>query len=94
MDVQQIGLVAGIALMVVGTALGGFAFQRRKRVTAQVSNGIAIGGDVKGSIVVNQSPASPASAKHGGHGLTIIAIVVEIVGIVVTLWHAYHLASS
>ena len=94
MDVQQIGLAAGIGLMVVGTALGGFAFQRRKRVTVQASNGIAIGGDVEGSLVVNQSPASPAPAKHGGHGLTIIAIVVEIVGIVVTLWHAYHLAAS
>jgi hypothetical protein len=90
MDSTLIGLVAGIVLIVIGTSLLIVSLLRRKRVTVQANGGIAIGGGVKNSTVVNRS----APPKHGGHGLTVIAIVVELVGIVVTLWHAYHMAST
>ena len=94
MDSTLIGLVAGIVLIVIGTSLLIVSLLRRKRVTVQANGGIAIGGGVKNSTVVNRSSSPAAPSKHGGHGLTVIAIVVELVGIVVTLWHAYHMAST
>jgi hypothetical protein len=93
MDSQQIGLAAGIAMIVIGTILLVVSLMRRKRVMAQAHGGIAIGGSVKNSTVISQSRSSTPHAKHGGHGLTIVAIVVELVGIAVTLWHASHMAS-
>ncbi|TXH65485.1 MAG: hypothetical protein E6Q88_13730 [Lysobacteraceae bacterium] len=93
MDSQQIGLVVGIAMIVIGTILLVVSLVRRKRVTVQASNGIAIGGSVNNSTVISQSRSSEPQSKHGGHGLTIVAIVVEPVGIAVTLWHASHMAS-
>lgn len=93
MDSQQIGLAAGIAIIVIGTVLLAVSLMRRKRITVQASNGIAIGGNVENSTVINQPPAPKPQTKHGGHGLTIVAIVVELVGIAVTLWHASHMAS-
>lgn len=93
MDSQQIGLAAGIAIIVIGTVLLVVSLVRRKRVTVQAHGGIAIGGNVENSTVISQPRSSEPSAKHGGHGLTIVAIVVELVGIAVTLWHASHMAS-
>ena len=98
MDSQQIGLVVGIAMIVIGTILLVVSLVRRKRVTVQASNGIAIGGSVNNSTVnnstvISQSRSSTPQTKRGGHGLTIVAIVVELVGIAVTLWHASHMAS-
>lgn len=86
----EIGIYVGAALMLAGVLL--FVLGRRKRGTAVSSNGsVSVGGDNSGSIVnINQTSGSP---KHGGgHGLTIVAMVVELIGIGVTLWHAYHLA--
>lgn len=93
MDSQEIGLAAGIAVMVFGAILLVVSLVRRKRVTVQAHGGIAIGGNVKNSTVISQSRSSESQAKHGGHGLTIVAIVVELVGIAVTVWHASHMAS-
>lgn len=93
MDANLIGLVAGLATFVLGTGLLLFSLLRRKRVVVQANSGIAIGGSVDSSTVINQSSSSASPAKHHGHGLTIVAIVVELIGIAVTLWHAYHMAS-
>ncbi len=78
--------------MVVGVLL--FAVGRRKQSSAVASNGsVAVGGNNSGSIVNINQPSAPPS-HSGGHGLTIAAIIVELVGIGVTLWHAYHLTAK
>jgi hypothetical protein len=78
--------------MVVGVLL--FAAGRRKRSSAVASNGsVAVGGNNSGSIINVNQPSAPPS-HSGSHGLTIAAIVVELFGIGVTLWHAYHLAGK
>lgn len=85
------GIYVGLGLMVVGVLL--FSVGRRKRSSAVSSEGsVAVGGNNSGSIVnINHISAPPSHS--GGHGLTIAAIIVELVGIGVTLWHAYHMAA-
>lgn len=88
----EIGMFVGLGLMVVGVLL--FAAGRRKRSSAVASNGsVAVGGNNSGSIVnINQPSATPS--RSGGHGMTTAAIIVELIGIGVTLWHAYHLVAK
>lgn len=95
MDSTLIGLVAGIVLIALGTVLLIVALMRRKRTAVQADRGsVAVGGSNSG-IIINHGNQNAAPAKHaGGHGLTITAIIIELVGIAVTLWHAYHMASS
>ena len=85
-------LYAGFALMILGAAL--FLAGRRagsKNVRVEASGGsIAVGGNNKGSIT-NLSMGAPPPASHGNHWLTWLGILVELVGIGVTLWHARHL---
>ena len=86
-----IGMYVGIGLMAVGGVLF-FAVGRRKQSSAVASNGsVAVGGNNSGPIVNINQPSAPPS-HSGGHGLTIAAIIVELAGIAVTFWHAYHLA--
>lgn len=98
---SQVELIVGVALMVLGIIL--FVFSRRsksKSVQVIASGGsIAVGGNNSGSINYNQPPqlaptAAPAPAQHGSHALTWVAIAVELVGIGVTVWHAWHLAHA
>lgn len=87
-----IGTYVGLGLMVVGVLL--FAVGRRKRSGAVSSSGsVSVGGNNSGSIININQPSAPPS-HSGGHGLTIMAMIVELVGIGVTLWHAYHLAAK
>jgi len=91
-EVDAIGMYVGLGLVVVGVLLF-VAGQRKRRSTVSSNSSVAVGGNNSGSIVnVNQSSA-PA-AHSGGHGLSIAAIIVELIGIAVTLWHAFHLASK
>ncbi len=92
MNSQWVYIGLGIGLIVLGALL--FAVARRKTSSATASQGsVAVGKNNSGQIVnVNQQSSPPTHS--GGHGLTVIAIVVEVVGIAVTLWHAFHLAAK
>lgn len=86
-----LGIGFGLGLIVMGILL--FAIGRRKRNGTIASHGsVAIGRDNSGSIF-NINQLAPQSGHSGGHAITILAIFVELIGIGVTLWHAYHLAA-
>jgi len=89
--VGEVGIYVGAGLMLVGVLLFVLAHHKRGTVVSSSNGSVAVGGDSNGSIVnINQTHGS---SKHGGgHGLTIAATIVELIGISVTLWHAYHLA--
>lgn len=87
-------LYIGIGLIVLGFLLFLFIFLSRKPSVSADGGSTAMGGSNSG-IVLNTNINQPKEEKHsGGHGLTIVAIIVEIVGIGVTLWHAFHLAAK
>jgi hypothetical protein len=87
-------IYVGVGLMVFGVVLFGIA-QIFKGNTVKADNGsIAIGGD-SGAPIINTHINQKAAEKHsGGHGLTYVAVVVELTGIGVTIWHALHLAAK
>jgi hypothetical protein len=78
--------------MVLGVLL--FAVARRKTSSATASQGSVSVGNNNSGQVVNINHQSSPPAHSGGHGLTLIAIFVEVVGIAVTLWHAFHLTAK
>lgn len=86
-------LFVGLALIVLGVVL--FVVGRRsgsKNVRVEASGGsVAVGGNNKAPIT-NVNVGAQTPAPHGNHWLTWVAIVVEVIGIGVTLWHAWHLA--
>jgi len=87
----------GIGLIVAGIVIFLFGRFRTDKTTVSASHGsVAIGGKSTGNIKninIGQQPAARAGG-HGGHTVTIIAILVELVGIGVTIWHAMHLAAK
>jgi len=86
-----LGIGIGLGLVVIGFFL--FAAGRRKQSGAVASNGsVAVGRDNSGTILNINQP--PQSGHSGGHSLTLAAILVELVGIGVTLWHAYHMVAK
>lgn len=88
------GLYVGLALMAVGIALFLVGRSKSKSVRVEAHSGsIAVGGKNTGSIT-NTNIGAPPAAAHGSHGLTKVAIGVELVGIAVTLWHAWHLSAK
>lgn len=88
-------LYIGFALMVLGVVL--FLVGRRagsRSIRVEASGGsIAVGGSNKGSIT-NVNLGAPPTMSHGTHWLTWVAIIVELIGIGVTIWHALHLAAK
>lgn len=87
-------IYVGLALMALGIVL--FFIGRSKSKTARVeasSGSVAVGGKNTGSIT-NLNIGAPPTAAHGSHSLTYWAIGVEMVGIAVTLWHAWHMAAK
>ncbi len=87
-------LYVGLALMALGIVLFFIGRSKSKTVRVEASSGsVAVGGKNTGSIT-NLNVGTPPSAEHGVHSLTYLAIVVEIVGIAVTLWHAWHMAAK
>ena len=87
-------LYVGLALMALGIVLFIVGRSRSKSMRVEASgSSVAVGGKNTGSITNLNVGASPAAA-HGSHSLTYVAIGVELVGIAVTLWHAWHMAAK
>ena len=87
-------LYAGLALMALGIVLFFVGRTKFKSVRVEASGGsVAVGGKNTGSIT-NLNVGAPTAAAHGSHSLTDWAIGVEMAGIAVTLWHAWHLAAK
>lgn len=94
-------LYLGIALMALGIVL--FLIDRWKSKIDQskpkavgveaIGGSVAVGGKNTGSIT-NLNVGAQLTAAHGSHTLTYWAIGVELVGIAVTLWHAWHMAAK
>lgn len=93
----MVGLILGVILMLIGGGLIYAGTKRNKKVDVVASNGsMAVGGNNTGVMInsaQNNAPPNPVHKSHGG-GLTILAIIVELAGIGVTVWHAVHLASK
>lgn len=87
-------LYVGLALMALGIVLFFIGRSKSKTVRVEASSGsVAVGGKNTGSITNLNVGATPTAA-HGSHSLTYWAIGVELVGIAVTLWHAWHMAAK
>lgn len=87
-------LYVGLTLMVLGIVLFFIGRSKSKKVRVEASNGsVAVGGKNTGSIT-NLNVGTPSPAAHGSHSITYLAIGVELVGIAVTLWHAWHMAAK
>jgi hypothetical protein len=87
-------LFFGIALMCLGIAFFIAGRIKSKNVRVEASNGsVAIGGRNSGPITNTTISAQPA-VTHGSHWLTILSIVVELAGMAVVFWHAWHVAAK
>jgi hypothetical protein len=87
-------LYVGVALMALGIVIFVIGRLKSKTVRVEASGGsVAVGGKNTGSIT-NLNVGAPPTATHGAHSLTYWAIGVELVGIAVTLWHAWHMAAK
>lgn len=87
-------LYVGLALMALGIVLFFIGRSKSKAMRVEASSGsVAVGGKNTGSIT-NLNIGAPPTATHGSHSLTYWAIGVELVGIAVTLWHAWHMAAK
>ena len=81
-------LLLGIGLMIAGGVL--FALGRRPVVKAS-SGSVAVGGNSSAPITNVNVGSHNKNAAHGSHAITVVAIFVEIIGIAVVIWHAWHL---
>ena len=87
-------LYVGLGLMALGIVLFVVSRSRSKTVRVEASGGsVAVGGKNRGSIT-NLNVGAPLAASHASHSLTYVAIGVELVGIAVTIWHAWHMAAK
>lgn len=87
-------LYVGLGLMALGIVLFVVSRSRSKTVRVEASGGsVAVGGKNRGSIT-NLNVGAPPAASHASHSLTYVAIGVELVGIAVTIWHAWHMAAK
>jgi hypothetical protein len=87
-------LILGFALMVFGLVLFLVGRSKSTIVRVEANNGsVAIGGKNSGTITNTNIGAVPV-ASHGSHWLTILAIIVELAGMAVVIWHAWHLAAK
>lgn len=88
------GLIFGFALMGLGIVLFLVGRSKFKNIRVEASNGsVAIGGKNSGTITNTNIGALPI-ASHDSHWLTVVAIVVELAGMAVVIWHAWHLAAK
>lgn len=91
---RSMALYLGLVLMALGIVLFFIGRQKSRTVRVVASGGsIAVGGKNTGSIT-NLNVGTPPPAAHGTHLLTYAAVGVELVGIAVTLWHAWHMAAK
>lgn len=80
-------MALGIVLFFIGRS-------RSNAVRVEASGGsVAVGGKNTGSITNLNVGGGPAAA-HDSHALTYASIVVELVGIAVVLWQAWHTAAK
>jgi hypothetical protein len=83
------GLIAlGLVFFFIGRRSGG-----GKSISANRGS-IAIGGSSYGPVTNIQSVSQKATERSGEHWITVVAIITELVGIGITIWHAYHLATA
>ncbi len=81
-----LGLVAiGVVLHLVGRGLS------KGRAVSASHGSIAIGGNSSGPIVNTNTEANRGEGL-GHNWIHIIAIITEVAGITVTVWHASHSA--
>ena len=93
----MVGIILGSVFMIVGGLLIVFGIKRNKKVNVSASNGsMAIGGNNSGLMInsASNNTSSLPEPKSHGHGITIIGIVIELIAIGVTIWHALHLAAK
>jgi hypothetical protein len=82
----------GIGLMAAGAVIFFVGRAQTKRTSVQASNGsVAVGGDNRGIITNTNIGQGNRVQSAGWHIVTVLAILVELAGIAVTLWHATHL---
>jgi hypothetical protein len=82
------GLIIGLALIVAGLLV----YLCRPKV-GRDDRSVHIGGQNTGLVNtgnINVGTPNGHEPKHS-HTITFIAIAIEVVGIGVTLWHAYHM---
>lgn len=90
----SVELIFGFALMGLGIMLFLVGRSKSKTNRVEASNGsVAVGGKNPGTITNVNIGALP-EASHGSHWLTVTAIIVELVGMAVVIWHAWHLAAK
>ncbi len=88
-------LYVGLALMVLGIVFFFVGRSRSKTVRVEANSGsVAVGGKNAGPITNLNVGATPTAAAHGSHWLTYVSIAVELVGIVVVLWHAWYMTAK
>jgi hypothetical protein len=86
--------ILAIGLMIFGAVLFLFGRMTSKRSSVHASGGsVAVGGDNSGSIT-NVNTTSQKEHGSTGHRITILAIIVEIIGIAVMIWHVKHMAGQ
>lgn len=84
----------GLGLMFLGVLVYALGRSGRGAQSLHASGGsVVVGGNNSGKIQ-NKNVGKPSEPQHSGHWLTIIAILVELAGIGVTFWHAFHLAAK
>jgi hypothetical protein len=82
------GLIAlGLVLFFIGRRSGGRSISAKR-------GSIAIGGSSYGPVTNIQSVSQKATEPSGEHWITMLAIITELVGIGITIWHASHLATT
>jgi len=88
------GFYVGFALMALGIVLFFVGRLKSKSTRIEARGGsIAVGGKNTGQIA-NVNVGAPPAAAHESHLMTYISIGVELVGIAVVLWHAWHMAAK
>ena len=87
-------LFLGLVLMGLGIVLFYVGRSKSKIMRVEASGGsVSVGGKNSGSIT-NINVGAQAPVARGSHALTYWAIGVELVGIAVTLWHAWHMVAK
>jgi hypothetical protein len=88
------GLYLGFAVMALGIVLFVVGRVKSKSMRVEAIGGsVSVGGKNTGKIT-NVNIGTPPVAAHGPHLLTYVSIGVELIGIFVVLWHAWHMTAK
>ncbi len=87
-------MIFGIVLMAIGALLflSKLFIQTSKNV-GRDDNSVHVGGDNSGLINTGNINSNNNASSHS-HTITIIACITEVIGIIITLWNAYHMLSN